>query len=559
MSSKGSQHANVGDVITYQVKGDFHQPLLTVSAEEKTQKSLFQLLQPISDASHTRDRKRSPPDSACMQGTRLEVVEKVNAWANSPISTHTEPHICWMYGYVGSGKSSISQEVCDKSERQGKPVASFFFFRNAADRSKIWRLATTLASQMATVIPGTKPFIRAAVDANPGLLDPGEAAGFSIRARMQRLVYAPFKAAIRRRDRVRALAQGPFLIVLDGLDECDNKDEVQELIDGMLLFFSENPFIPFRVFITSRVEQYIQSRLDVPGVHLENLANHCSDDDIATFLRFMFEDGCRRDPVVKAYVQQHGTWPTPDDRCKLVKHIGGSFIFASEVLKFIMGSNTVGDHQTTPMDRLPLALKMNLGLDDLYAQTLARSEHLPHFTAIISTLALFPNPLSISETAEALGINIYKVVNVLVNLQAVIHVPGTDGIPVTLCHTSLRDFLTTQSRSGRFFVHLSHHVTLFRRWLEGPFIFRPRRCSLDQWYLWYPRISVSGAHSALPDHSNSLTSLGSILIDRYRRSGTVADVEEAISYIAKRSHFYHHLIRLAHSHPSSIFSNLSFI
>ncbi|RXW25458.1 hypothetical protein EST38_g425 [Candolleomyces aberdarensis] len=408
---------------------------------------------------------------------------------------------------------------------------------------------------------------------------------------------------MRRRNRVRALAQSPFLIVLDGLDECDNKDEVQELIDGMLLFFNENPFIPIRVFITSRVEQYIQSRLDVPGVHLENLVDHCSDDDIATFLQVMFEDGCRRDPVVKAYVQQHGMWPTPDDRCNLVKHIGGSFIFASEVFKFIMGSNTMRDQRTTPMDRLPLALKMNPGLDNLYEQTLGRSEHLPHFTAIISTTALSADPLSISDIADVLGINIYEVVKVLVNLQAIIQVPGTDDIPVTLCHTSLRDFLTTQSRSSRFFVHLSHHVTLFRRWLEGPFISRPRRsdslissvelppvvlyglrCSLEQWYLWFPRVSVSEAHSAIqlcrealrlypdapklidglanaiyncakhiaesavdleeaiplyrealrlrpsphPDRSTSLTSLGSILIYHYRCSGTVADLEEAI-------------------------------
>ncbi|RXW14900.1 hypothetical protein EST38_g10956 [Candolleomyces aberdarensis] len=29
------------------------------------QQGLRELLQPITDASHTRDRKRSPPDSAC--------------------------------------------------------------------------------------------------------------------------------------------------------------------------------------------------------------------------------------------------------------------------------------------------------------------------------------------------------------------------------------------------------------------------------------------------------------------------------------------------------------
>ncbi|KAJ2930651.1 hypothetical protein H1R20_g6451, partial [Candolleomyces eurysporus] len=449
-------------MVNYQVDGGFHQQSSLTSAEKRT---LFDILQPITDASHTRDRKQSPPDSACFPGTRLQVVSKVNSWARGDMTTDSEPHLRWMHGYVGCGKSSISQEVCDTSQREDRPVVSFFFFRNAGDRSKIWRLPTTLASQMAATVPQTEPFIREAVQANPALLWPHKG-GVSLRARMQCLVYAPFKAVVQRKKRVRALTQGPLLMVLDGLDECDNKDEIQELIDGMLAFFNENPLIPLRVFITSRVEEHIRSRLDVPPVMLDNLVDHCSDEDIATFLHILFEDGCRRNPVVQAYIRQHGEWPTQSDRRKLVKHIGGSFIFASAVFKFIMSMNTEANDRPTPMDRLPLALEMNPGLDGLYAQTLARSKHLPRFSDIISTIALLSAPLSTSAIAELLGIHIYEVVNVLVNLQAIIQVPGTDDTPITLCHTSLRDFLATQSRAGDFFAHPSHHVRLYLRFLE---------------------------------------------------------------------------------------------
>jgi tetratricopeptide (TPR) repeat protein len=295
-----------------------------------------------------------------------------------------------------------------------------------------------------------------------GEVDTRALARASLRVRMQRLVHGSFKGLAQGKPMIRAIARGPFLVVLDGLDECDDKREVQELIDGMLLFFSENPFIPLRVFVTSRVEQHIQSRLSGPGVYLDNLVDHCSDDDIATFLNVVFEDERRRNPVVQAYVQQHGEWPSVSDKQKLVKHIGGSFIFASAIFKFIMDDGS----PMTPMDLLPLALKMNPGLDGLYMQTLARSEHLRHFPNIISTIALLLKPLPTSGIAELLGIDTYEVVNVLVNLQAIIQVPGTDDIPVTLCHTSLRDFLTTQSRSGRFFAHPTHHVHLFLRCLE---------------------------------------------------------------------------------------------
>jgi hypothetical protein len=250
---------------------------------------------------------------------------------------------------------------------------------------------------------------------------------------MQCLVYGPFKAAVEGGS-MASLGGLPFLIVIDGLDECEDKEEVQEFIESMLAFFEENPLIPLRVFITSRVEEHIQSHLDVPGVRLENLVDHCSNEDIDTFLSVLFEDARRRDRVIRAYVREHGEWPIPRDRQKLVEHIGGSFIFASSVFKFIMGSAAEAGSPTTPMDRLPLALKMNPGLDGLYAQTLARSEHLPHFLDIISTIALLIEPLPTSGIAELLGISTYEVVNVLVNLQAIIQVPGKDDVPVTLPH-----------------------------------------------------------------------------------------------------------------------------
>ncbi|RXW16944.1 hypothetical protein EST38_g8912 [Candolleomyces aberdarensis] len=261
---------------------------------------------------------------------------------------------------------------------------------------------------MAAAVPETAPFVRAAATARPGLKN-FPVPSTSVAMQMQRLVYGPLKAAAGRGP-VGSLAVHPFLIVIDGLDECENKDEVEDLIDGMLAFFDENPSIPLRVFITSRVEQHIQSRLNVPGVLLDNLVDHCSDDDITAFLNVLFQDASRRNPVIQAYVRDHGKWPTPSEKRKLVEHIGGSFIFASALFKFIIGSDASNKHPATPMDRLPLTLKMNPGLDGLYTEVLARSEHIPHFLNIISTIALLEAPLPTSGIAELLGINTYEMI-----------------------------------------------------------------------------------------------------------------------------------------------------
>ncbi|RXW13685.1 hypothetical protein EST38_g12169 [Candolleomyces aberdarensis] len=312
---------------------------------------------------------------------------------------------------------------------------------------------------MATYLPETAPLIEAAVKAEPQLLRAAESS-FSLGARLQRLVYEPFKAVAARASLTRSFLSNPYLIIIDGLDECDDKEGVQEVIDTTLRFFKQNPSVPLRIYISSRVEQHIHSALaSKGGVRLKDLANHCSRDDIETFMRNVFGAQAKANPVIRAYISQHGPWPSPSDAKKLVDHIGGSFIFASTLFKFIFTTAGQGD-RSTPMDRLPLALNISPGLDVLYSQVFARAEDLPHFTNVISVITLLASPLPVSAIAELLDIQAYEVVHVLLELQAIIQVPGTDHTPVTLCHSSLRDFLTTEGRSGRFFVPPSFHARL---------------------------------------------------------------------------------------------------
>ncbi|KAJ2913606.1 hypothetical protein MD484_g6818, partial [Candolleomyces efflorescens] len=419
------------------------------------QATLLQLLQPILDASHTRDRQSSPPNSACFPGTRVEVIKSIVAWAESTLLWNT--HVLWLYGFVGCGKSAIALAIALKFERRNRLVGSFFFFRNTGDRSKMTRFATTLAFQLAIAIPEAAPFIRKAVT-------DGGLRGLSLTAQLRRLVYEPFKSATKQVGAFKTFFK-PFLVVIDGLDECEDREEVRAFIDDMLLFFQKNPLVPLRFLITSRVEQHIEGHLKNGQVRLEDLVDHCSRNDLEAFMNTCFEEEKKRNPVIRAYIQEHGDWPTKEDKATLVDHIGGSFVFASTLFKYIIDPT---DSQSTPMERLPHTLKMNPGLDILYARTLSRSQHLPYFHEVISTLALLFEPLPIIGIAELLGIKTFEVVRVLVNLQAIIHIPGTDNLPVTICHTSLRDFLTTESRSGifftspRFHLHLSHRCSIPR-------------------------------------------------------------------------------------------------
>ncbi|RXW13559.1 hypothetical protein EST38_g12295 [Candolleomyces aberdarensis] len=304
---------------------------------------------------------------------------------------------------------------------------------------------------MAVTIPEAAPFIQAAVEAASA------STAMSVTEQLHRFVFEPFQAAAGRGFRSTKLFTTPFLIVIDGLDECEDQQEAQAFIDSMIDFFKHNPHIPLRFFITSRVEQHIQSHLQADSVVMDDLVGHGSRDDIATFLETAFEAESQRNPIIQAYIRQNGSWPQKTDKERLVNYIGGSFIFASALFKYIVTPSGDG---LTPMKRLALAFNMDPGLDGLYTQTLARAAHLSHFSDVISTIARLRAPLSISGIADLLGIQSFEVVHVLVDLQAIIQVPGTDSLPITLCHTSLQDFLKNKSRSGRFCAPPSRHLRL---------------------------------------------------------------------------------------------------
>ncbi|RXW19568.1 hypothetical protein EST38_g6296 [Candolleomyces aberdarensis] len=532
---EGSSTEHV-DLRVITVEGDFHQhhsPLVDG-------RSLAELLQPITDASHTRDRKRSPPDSACLPGTRKGVIKWIVSWASSSVLAKRR-HVLWVYGYAGCGKSAIAQEVSEQIHGGGRLLATFFFCRNAGDRSRIGRLPNTLASQMTASLPGTAPFILAAAKVEPQLLQTESC--FSFGARLQRLVYEPFKAFAGQVSYAGYFLSSPYLIIIDGLDECDDKEGVQEFIATTLKFFAQNPYLPLRVLITSRVEQHIHSCLTTDGgVFLKDLADCCTRKDIETFMDTVFEAHIRSNPVIQAHIRQNGLWPGRASSEKLVDHIGGSFIFASTLFKFIFqGSGSPDDH-LTPLDRFPLALDTDPGLDGLYLQTLARSEHLPYFTNIISTLALLATPFPVSGIAELLGIQASAVAHVLVDLQAIIQVPGTDDAPVTFYHTSLRDFLTTESRSERFFVPPSFHAHLLIRCLscslgvrrETPKLqFEPTkqtaaaRLSNLEKLLHLRRETIE----LLPDDgkADGLNNVAASLCRRFELDGLTSTIEEAVS------------------------------
>lgn len=288
--------------------------------------------------------------------------------------------VVWLCGPVGCGKSAIAQIVAKQAEHEGRLAASFFFFRGMGDRSSIARLAATLASQMAEAFPGTLPFIADALRKPLSLQDA------SIETQFERLVYNPALVALGGHN------NRPILILIDGLDECEDRGEVEEFLDHMLSMFKRHPNLPLRFFISSRIEEHIRERIEVKQVHVVNLRDHHSDKDIRTLVKDTFKVAASRNRVILS----HGKWPSKKEINALIRHARGSFIFIRTLLNFILGVKSRRGDRRTPMDRFKLALDMDPGLDGLYTEILQDALPTPHSTKVFLTLATLREPISIS-------------------------------------------------------------------------------------------------------------------------------------------------------------------
>ncbi|KAJ3510948.1 hypothetical protein NMY22_g15809 [Coprinellus aureogranulatus] len=430
---------------------------------------LAQLLRPLPDASHTRNRKIAPPDSQCVPGTRQDLFSQLHSWVSNGImesngasqtnTTANRPpkHVLWLYGSFGCGKSAVAQSMAEEYSRRGRLAASFFFFRGAGNRSTMNGFASTLAHQISINVPGAKQLLERTVMEDPGIVEPTR----SLESQIQHLVYGPLLACLTGHNPSNG---GSYLLVIDGLDECGDEDGVAAFIDYTVSFLSDNPGIPLRILITSRVEEHIRTSIEEGAtvIDIADLSSRAGCADIRYFMEVYFSAAQKRDRALQALGE---SWPAPDDLARLVRYCDGSFIFGSTMARYIIKGSGKSDTRT-PVQRLALALTIHPGVDGVYAEVLSRAKHLPHFHTILSTIVCLLEPLSISAMSVLLQVTTYELLRVLVLLQAILHIPGRDDIPVTIFHTSVRDFLMDRSRSGEFHCPSTHHTYLLHRCLD---------------------------------------------------------------------------------------------
>ncbi|OCK95059.1 WD40 repeat-like protein [Cenococcum geophilum 1.58] len=103
-------------------------------------------------------------DARCHPDTRIDLLRQIRDWADDPQSKC----ILWLNGMAGTGKSTISRTVAQSFADAGQLGASFFFKRGEGERGNASRFFTTIAVQLGRTVPAMVPYVRKAIDADPG-------------------------------------------------------------------------------------------------------------------------------------------------------------------------------------------------------------------------------------------------------------------------------------------------------------------------------------------------------------------------------------------------------
>ena len=354
--------------------------------------------------------------------------------------------VCWLNGPAGYGKSALAQTIAECYAAERRLLGSFFFLRGAGERSRISRLIPTLAHQISLTVPGAKPLIESALEDEPALLG----LTVSLAHRLQRLIIDPIHLNTSRvsysSEAVSSFVKKQ-IVVIDALDECDDKAEMADFIDVLLSASSGGTHLPFRILLTSRVEEHIRKKFDsseIRFLHRLELEKFDARPDIKVYFQRGF--GCIYDQNWRIMQSIPKPWPSARILTELLDKAGSSFAFATTLVQCVGG------------DRMPhealgklLASGVN-GLDSLYEQVFSSATWTDDFRLILGTIMVLEKNRSISFLSSFLSLHHKKVICELLEVQSLIKIPGDDNKPVMLYHTSLRDFLTIKSRSKQYFI-----------------------------------------------------------------------------------------------------------
>jgi hypothetical protein len=294
------------------------------------QRLLAQAVSP--NACHNSGHDFNPPK--CHPNTRVAVQNKIKNW----IQRKEDSPIMWLYGGAGAGKSTIARSIAEWCEEERVLMSSFFFWRSDKTRNHSRTFLATVAYDITQSIPETRQLIELAVEEDRHIFSR------NLESQFTKLVYEPLMKVSRTVTTPKHL---PYVIIIDGLDECLKQDEQKALLRLFSFIFQRHDYLPWRFLVASRKEQTISLVFDDTLFSMTVLLalndDYAPGDDIRRFLMDKTTEIKLRHSL-KQYIPSN--WPSQTDIEELVDKSSGHFIFADIVIRYIES------HRHSPPARL---------------------------------------------------------------------------------------------------------------------------------------------------------------------------------------------------------------
>ena len=363
----------------------------------------------------------------------------------------------------------IAQTICDSSATRGDLLASFFFQRGSPDRGAIRTFVPTLTYQIATAIPYFRKAIGKVVARDPAVLHMDCSTQFT------KLILEPFQS--------QAFPTGnPFLIVIDGLDECAGRENQRDILKNVLSMAANH--LRFRFVVLSRPEPHIKDIFntliqngDVTVTPVFSINDHHSAiEDVYIFLRNKFDELASMEKHLPALRSVPRPWPPHEVVCDLAWRSGGYFIYASTLLRYL------DDDEYSPCTKkLDEVVRMcNVTatpfaeLDKLYTEILSTCPDRAQLLLVLGCLLLLRAEDMLLPSVEKIELVLGlrwpgEALATLRGLHSVItfeprprqpkryppfesEAPLYSSIRPVLIHASFSDFLLDENRSKSFFI-----------------------------------------------------------------------------------------------------------
>ena len=397
--------------------------------------------------------ERYPPPN-CHPDTRKAVRQIILDWIHSESSAS----FFWLYGPAGAGKTAILQAIaeflCSPSVSYQNYGGSFFFSRGKEKRDQGHFLFSTIAYQLALNVPGLRRHVNRIMESNPTLHTK------SMDVQLRSLITNAFR-------QLSPLPQRPYLVIIDGLDECHDK-AIQQSILRLLCKTITVHNLPLRFLIGSRPESHIRDSFDKTSLYSITrrvILGEMFDPgrDIQVLLRDGFAKICAKDPFMSRV--EH-PWPEEGVIDLLVQRSSGQFIYADTVLKF------VGADFCSPAKQLALVLKPDPAafsdLDKLYSQILSVYPSPVNIVRVLGIISASHGNLT-EVMEDVFGMDEGELVQVLYGLSSLIKDSDDNDVNWAtwacldtgatsyaiphFAHASFGDYLFDSSRSGQFHVN----------------------------------------------------------------------------------------------------------